>query len=61
MLKDGTITSMSGEVTDEARKAPEGTWVLGGGIELPCVYFIFGDKKHKVDVRKRIRQAQNAS
>lgn len=29
LLKDGTITSMSGEVTGEARKAPEGTWVMG--------------------------------
>ena len=29
-LKDGTVTSMTGEITTEARKAPEGTWVLGG-------------------------------
>ena len=30
------------EYSGEERKAPEGTWVLGGGIELPCSYFIYG-------------------
>ena len=41
----------------EARKAPEGTWVIGGGIELICVYYIYGSKKHKVQVRKGIWKA----
>ena len=27
------------------RRAPEGTWVLGGGIEIPCQYKIIGPKK----------------
>lgn len=39
----------------EARKAPEGTWVIG--IELICVYYIYGSKKHKVQVRKGIWKA----
>ena len=59
-LKDGTITSMTGEITGEARKAPGGTWVLGGGIELRCVYYLFGNRKHKAQVRKQIREAQSA-
>lgn len=58
-LKDGTLTSMTGEVTGEARRAPEGTWVLGGGIELPCVYYIHGKKKDKQQVRKAIRKAES--
>ena len=51
---------MNSEITAEARKAPEGTWVIGGGIKLPCVYYFFGNKKHKAQVRKQIREAQSA-
>ena len=29
------------------RNAPAGTWVLGGGIEIPCIYQIYGCKKKK--------------
>ena len=36
MLKDGTIHSITAKVTGEKRGAPEGVWVQGGGIELPC-------------------------
>ena len=49
---DGILTSMTGEITGEGRKAPVGTWVIGGGIELPRVYYIYGSKKHKAQVRK---------
>jgi len=56
-LKDGILTSMMGEITREARKALEGSWVIGGGIELPCVYDIYGSKKHKAQVRKGIWKA----
>ena len=38
MLKDGTIHSITAKVTDEKRGAPEGVWVQGGGMELPCKY-----------------------
>ena len=31
----------------ESLKAPEGTWVPGGGIEIPCVYKIFSGKINK--------------
>ena len=59
-LKDGTVTSMTSEITAEARKALESTWVLGGGIELPCIYYLFGNRKHKAQVRKQIGEAQSA-
>ena len=60
MLKDGTIERMTGEITGEERKAPEGTWVLGGGIELPCSYFIYGNRKKKADVRGKLRKAERS-
>ena len=44
----------------EARKAPEGTWVLGGGFELLCVYYLLGNKEQKAQVRKQIRQARRS-
>ena len=58
MLKDGTIERMTGEITE--RKASEGTWVLGGGIELPCSYFIYGNRKKKADVRGKLRKAEQS-
>ena len=60
MLKDGTIERMTGEITEEERKAPEGTCVLGGGIELPCSYFIYGNRKNKADVRRKLRKAERS-
>ena len=32
-----------------------GQWVLGGGIELPCRYFLYGPKIRKREVRKCIK------
>ena len=58
MLKDGTIERMTAEITE--RKASEGTWVLGGGIELPCSYFIYGNRKKKADVRRKLRKAERS-
>ena len=59
-FEDGTIERMTGEITGEGRKAPEGTWVLGGGIELPCSYFIYGNRKKKADVRGKLRKAERS-
>ena len=47
MLKDGTIHSIIVKITGEKRGAPEGVWVQGGGIELPCKYFVCGPKNFK--------------
>ena len=38
MLDGGVIERMEGTVTGVARSAPEGVWVPGGGIEVPCEY-----------------------
>ena len=38
------------------REAPEGVWVLGGGIELPCKYFVYGPKKLKARLKSELRK-----
>ena len=38
MLDSGTVTSVTGMITDPSRSAAEGVWAVGGGIELPCEY-----------------------
>ena len=36
----------------------EGTWVLGGGIEIPCKFTIIGPKIRKKNYRKELRKTQ---
>ena len=38
---------MDSEVTGDPRTAPEGKWVTGGGIEIPCKYRLYGPKSVK--------------
>ena len=40
-------------VSGQRRGAPEGVWVQGGGIEIPCVYEI-GVKKGLRSLRKEL-------
>ena len=42
--------SIEAIVTGEPRSAPEGTWVIGGGV-------IYADKKLKSKVRTMLRKA----
>ena len=35
----------------------EGTWVIGGGIETPCKYLVYADKKLKSKIRTMLRKA----
>ena len=37
---DGNIT-INSKITGQSRSAPEGTWVQGGGLEIPCLYEVF--------------------
>ena len=39
-LADGNIT-VSAKITGQSRSAPEGTWVQGGGLKIPCFYEVF--------------------
>jgi len=43
-------------ITGEKRHALEGTWVPGGGIELPCTYYIYAAKIHKNYICKNIKE-----
>ena len=45
---------MTCRVSGQSRSAPEGVWVQGGGIEIPCVYEI-GVKKGFRSLRKELR------
>jgi len=45
---------MTCRVSCQSRSAPEGVWVQGGGIEIPCVYEI-GVKKGLRSLRKELR------
>ena len=51
------IVSIETIVTGEPRSAPEGSWVIGGGIETPCKYLIYADKKLKSKIRTMLRKA----
>ena len=61
MLEGGEIERMEGTVTGVARSAPEGVWVRGGGIELPCEYVLYGAKKDRKNIRQALRAVQNKS
>ena len=37
-MKSHQIEIMDSEFTGEPRTAPEGKWVIGGGIEIPWKY-----------------------
>ena len=34
----------------------KGTWVIEGGIEMPCKYLIYADKKLKSKIRTMLRK-----
>ena len=38
---------MKAVITGEKRRASEGTWISGGGMELPCIYHIYAPKTPK--------------
>ena len=42
---------MDSDVTGNPRPAPEGKWVIGGGIEIPCKYRLYRPKSVKKEVR----------
>ena len=54
--KDGiTIT---GTVTGSPREAPEGRWVPGGGLELPCEYVVRGKEEHRAAVTEALEEVR---
>ena len=59
LLDSGTVTSITGMITGPPRSAPEGVWVVGGGVELPCEYALQGTKKDRSHVRTVLRRSQS--
>ena len=55
-ISGGNIVSIEAIVTGEPRSAPEGTWVIGGGIKTSCKYLIYADKKLKGKTRTMLRK-----
>ena len=45
-------------VTGSPRDAPEGKWVLSGGIERPCTYKVSGRINQKSYLRKKIKRTK---
>ena len=50
-MKSQQIEIMDSEVTGNPSPAPEGKWVIGVGIEMPCKYRLYGLKSVKKEVR----------
>ena len=57
-VKKEFVISVQAEVTGYPRDAAEGKWTLGGGggIEVPCIYRLYGSKKTKVEFRNKLRK-----
>ena len=51
LSKTWKVYEISCKIKGQSRKAPEGTWVLGGGPEHPCCYSLYGPKIRKREVR----------
>ena len=60
MLDGGEIERLKRIITGVARSAPEGVWVPGGGIELPCEYVLYGAQKDRDNVRQTLRELQKS-
>ena len=54
LLENSMVEYMEAVVTEMPRDALEGKWTLGGGIEIPCVYKLYGLKINKRRVRKKL-------
>ena len=52
-MKSKQIEIMDSEVTGDPR--PEGKWVIGGGIEIPCKCRLYGPKNVKKEVRAALK------
>ena len=57
LRKAWKVYEIKAKITGKSRRAPEGTWVLEGGIEIPSQYTIIGPKIHKKNCRKELRKA----
>ena len=45
-------------ISENHRAAPEGKWLSGRGIEIPCNYKLLGPKIHKKFVREKTKNSE---
>ena len=56
---DAKIT-INSKITEQYRSAPEGTWVQGGGLELPCLYEVFLTSSSLPDLKASLKEKLSA-
>ena len=59
LLDSSMVNNITGIKTGPPRYSPDGVWVVGEGIELPCEYVLHGAKQDRLPVRATLGQAQN--
>ena len=59
-MKRQQIEITESEVIGDPRPAPEGKWVFGGGIEIPCKYRLYEPKSVKKRFELRLNDFQNS-
>ena len=55
-MKEENFQRIAATITALKLKAPEGTWVICGVIELPCTYFLYGPLIHRNFVRSQLEK-----
>ena len=53
-LNKGIVLSVEAEVSGHLRNAAEGKWMVGGEIEVACIYRFHGPKKNKAEFRNKL-------
>ena len=56
LMQELKLYKVSAIISGEKRKAPKGTWVVGGGIEISCKRVLFGPVIHKAFVCNEFRK-----
>ena len=55
LMDCSTIIRITAIIDAEHRRVPEGTWIPGEGIEIPCTYKIYSANINKRTIRRNIR------
>ena len=57
LLESEIVGSIDCVLQGPPQSAAEGTWSIGGGVELPCKYLLYGPIENKKAARVEIRRA----
>ena len=58
IMKCWKILEIKVEMSEEKRAATKDTWVLGGGVEIPAIFYVYRARIHKLHVRKVIQECR---